>query len=62
MNKAEIKAQIELADRVLWETRDGKSYNWMRDYIWLKDERARLVRELSAAESDRGASTVRRAR
>jgi hypothetical protein len=49
--KAEIKAQIELADRILWETRDGpKSYNWMKGYRWLQDERARLVRELSAAE------------
>lgn len=48
--KAEIKAQIELADRVLWETRNGRSYNWMKGYRWLQDERARLVRELSAAE------------
>ena len=48
--KAEIKAQIEHADRVLWETRNGKSYNWMKDYLWLQDERARLVRELGAAE------------
>ena len=35
--KAELKAQIEIADRVLWETRDGRSY-------------PRLVRELRAAE------------
>jgi hypothetical protein len=48
--KAELKAQIEIADRVLWETRDGRSYHWLRDYTWLKDERARLVRELRAAE------------
>jgi hypothetical protein len=48
--KAELKAQIELADRVLWETRDGRSWNWARDYFWLQDERARLVRELNAAE------------
>jgi hypothetical protein len=44
---AEIKRQIEVADRILWETRGGKSYNWARDYFWLKNERARLIRELS---------------
>ena len=53
MTTAEIKARIELADRVLWETRDGsKSYNWMKGYLWLQDERARLVRELAEAEVD----------
>ena len=44
--KAEIKRKIEIADRVLWETRHGTSYNWARDYSWLQDERARLVHEL----------------
>jgi hypothetical protein len=47
---AELKTAIEIADRVLWETRDGKSYNWMRNYSWLQDERACLVRELRELE------------
>lgn len=55
--KAEIKAQIELADRVLWETRDGRSYNWARDTSWLKDERARLIRELAALEAEAASDT-----
>jgi hypothetical protein len=46
--KAGLKAAIEIADRVLWETRGGRSYNWMRDYFWLECERARLARELDA--------------
>jgi len=45
--REELKRCIEIADRVLWETRDGKSYDWMRDYFWLEDERARLARELN---------------
>jgi hypothetical protein len=45
--KAEIEQQIEIADRVLWETRGARrSLNWLRDRAWLQDERARLVREL----------------
>jgi hypothetical protein len=51
MTKAELQRAIEIADRVLWETRDGKSYGWMRDYSWLQDERARLARELRDLEA-----------
>jgi hypothetical protein len=45
--KAELKHQIEIADRVLWETR-GTYY--IKDYWWLQKERARLVHELSELE------------
>jgi hypothetical protein len=48
--KAELKHQIEIADRVLWETRNGGSYNWARDYSWLQGERTRLVHELNEFE------------
>jgi hypothetical protein len=41
----------EIADRVLWETRRGRSWNWVRDYAWLQGERARLIRELSELEA-----------
>jgi hypothetical protein len=50
MTKAELKRAIEIADRVLWETGNGKSWNWVRDYSWLQDERARLARELRELE------------
>ena len=46
--KAELKAAIEIADRVLWETR-GTYY--LKDYWWLQAERARLVRELEAVKT-----------
>jgi hypothetical protein len=48
MTQEELKRRIEIADRVLWETRHGVSYNWRRDYSWLQAERARLARELKA--------------
>jgi hypothetical protein len=48
MTREELKRCIEIADRTLWETRHGGSYNWSRDYFWLEVERARLVRELEA--------------
>jgi hypothetical protein len=48
--KAELKAAIEIADRVLRETR-GTYY--IKDYRWLQNERARLVRELSELERRR---------
>jgi len=54
--REELKRCIEIADRVLWETRDGKSYHWMRDYSWLTDERARLARELEALTQQEAAS------
>jgi hypothetical protein len=50
MTKAELKRAIEIADRVLWETRDGKSYSWVKGYFWLQGERARLVHELRQLE------------
>jgi hypothetical protein len=49
---AEIKRQIEIANSVLWETRNGGGWNWLRDYIWLQDERTRLVRELCELEGE----------
>jgi hypothetical protein len=50
MTKAELKRAIEIADCVLWETSNGKSYNWWRGYSWLQNERARLVHELRELE------------
>jgi hypothetical protein len=50
MTKAELKSAIKIADLVLWETSNGKSYNWWRGYCWLQDERARLVHELRELE------------
>jgi hypothetical protein len=47
MTKEELKRAIDIADQVLWETRGT---HWIRDYAWLKDERARLKRALEAAE------------
>jgi hypothetical protein len=44
--KAEIERQIEIADQVLWETREYHAWNSLRDYTWLQDERARLERSL----------------
>ena len=45
---AELKRAIEIADRVLWETRGqwNGCTNWIRDYSWLETERARLRHEL----------------
>ena len=40
MTVDELKARIELADRILRETR---STYYIKDYWWLQNERARLV-------------------
>jgi hypothetical protein len=48
MSREELARHIEIADRVLAEeTRYGSPFYW-RDYAWLKNERARLVREHAA--------------
>jgi hypothetical protein len=51
LTKEELKRRIEIADRVLRETRYSGFSNWLRDYHWLQAERARLVRELSELEA-----------
>jgi hypothetical protein len=51
MTIEELKRCIEIADRVLWETRHAKSYNWVRDYYWLQGERARLIKLLQLQQN-----------
>jgi len=46
MTREELKRRIEIADQVLRETRYSPWH--FRSYLWLEDERARLVRELKA--------------
>lgn len=48
-HRAELKAQIELADRILWETRDTR-FRYFKNYLWLENERARLACELTALD------------
>ena len=50
MTKKELTRAIEIADCVLWETRNCKSYNWFRGYSWLQGERARLIKLLADGE------------
>jgi len=50
MTGEELKRRIEIADRVLWETRRCSPWHW-RDRDWLERERAHLERELEAESS-----------